>query len=290
MKSWGMARHEWKQLFQRTFHQFQDDDMAGEAAKLAFYLIFAIFPFLLSLTALLGIVLQGDSLLKEAINDYFTRVAPYSVAELVSKTLTEVTNGAKAQKFSFGLVISVWAASRGMLGLMRALNVAYEVREGRKWWKARLVALGLTLSIVLLMALALFLILVGGPWLVQFSSRIGFREPTAWVWNILRWPAALAFLLFAFNFIYIYAPNLRRRRWHNLMPGTVIGVFLWLFASLGFKLYLSHFNNYSATYGSIGAVITLLMWLYVSAAAILIGAEINSELEIDAQNVSQKES
>lgn len=288
MNSWQFVGRKWKELFKRTFQKFKRDDMSGEAAKLAFYMMLAIFPFLLSLAALLGLALEGNSLLKHALDDYFTRVAPSSVTNLISKTLTEVTSGSKGQKLSLGLVVSVWAASRGMLGLMRALNIAYEVGEGRTWWKARLVALALTLTSVVFLAIALFLLIIGGPFAVEMAGKLGIGNAAASLWNIFRWPAVLIFILFAFNALYRYAPNLQRRTWQNLMPGTVLAVALWIAASFGFKLYVSHFNNYSVTYGSIGAVITLLMWLYVSAAAILVGAEMNSELESEANNIEPK--
>lgn len=284
-----MLQQNWRELARAVFSQFQKDDMAGEAAKLAFYLVFAIFPFLLFVTAVLGVTLQSASVLRGAIDQYLVEIAPTDAAELIAKTLDNVTKQSSGQKLSFGLLFSLSAASRGMLGLMRALNVAYEVGERRKWWKARLVAIGLTLGLSLLISIALVLVMIGGPFGVNLAEKIGIGEAAAWTWNILRWPIILLLLVFSFNLLYVYAPNLKRRKWHSLMPGTLIAVALWALMSMGFKLYLSHFNHYSGTYGSIGAVIILLTWLYASAAAILIGAEINAELEIAADNVQEKE-
>jgi membrane protein len=286
--AWDFRSINAKDFMKRVWRQFLEDDVTGEAAKLAFYSMLALFPLLLFTTALLGTILQGEAMLQTAINDYFENVAPESVASLMQTTLQEVSEGSTGGKLSIGLLVSLWAASRGMIGLMRALNVTYSVEESRKWWKARLVALGLTLGFALLMILALVLVMIVGPFAVQIAERLGIGRAVATTWNVLRWPVLLLFLLFAFNLLYIFAPNLKRRRWNWLMPGTVVGVGLWLAASFGFKIYLSHFNNYSATYGSIGAVIILLVWLYVSGMAILVGAEVNSELEAVSKNIEPK--
>jgi membrane protein len=288
-EAWRLGGLSWKELIKRVAQEFTKDDVGGEGAKLAFYSVLALFPLLLFMTALLGLILQAESVLHTAVHDYLRTVVPESVSTLITKTLNEVSSHSSGGKLSLGLLVSLWAASRGMLGLMRALNVAYAVGEGRKWWKARAVALALTLGFALLMTLALLLVMIGGPFAVRLADEIGIGRAAATAWNYLRWPVLLLFVLFAFNLLYIYAPNLKRRRWHWLMPGTVVGVALWLAASFGFKVYLTHFNNYSATYGSIAAVIILLLWLYVSAVAVLIGAEVNSVLEREARNVEQKE-
>lgn len=278
----------WKDLGKRTAKDFSADDVTGEAAKLAFYLLLSLFPLLLFMTALLGAILQTEEMVQSAINDYLQKVAPPSVSKLITQTLNDVSSESSGGKLSIGVLVSLWAASRGMGGLMRALNVAYDVSERRKWWKAKLVAVGLTVGFAALMSFALVLVMVGGPFAIQLAEKcVGGHAAT--IWNVLRWPVMLLFVLFAFNLLYIYAPNLKRRRWHWLMPGTVVGVGLWLAASFGFKFYLSHFNNYSATYGSIATVIILLVWLYVSGIAVLIGAEVNSVLELGARNVEQKE-
>lgn len=287
--AWTLGGLSWKELLQRLYRQFRDDDVTGEAAKLAFYFVLALFPLLLFMTALLGSILQAESVVQSAINDYLDKVVPAAIATLLQQTLQEISERSSGGKLSFGLVVSLWAASRGMMGLMRALNVTYEVGEGRKWWRARAVALGLTLGFALLMSVALVFVMVGGPFAVNIAERTGLGRAAATTWNILRWPLLLLFVLFAFNLLYLYAPNLKHRRWHWLMPGTVVAVALWLAASFAFKLYLTHFNNYSATYGSIGTVIILLLWLYVSGVAVLVGAEVNAELEGVRDNVEQKE-
>jgi len=166
-----------------------------------------------------------------------------------------------------------------MVAIIESLNVAYKVEESRPWWKKHLVALELTIISLVLFAAALLLMIYGGRLSEIMVRHFGVSSFIAGVWKILQWPLLLGFVLMAFNILYLYAPNVKHRRWHWLMPGTVMGVALWLMVSFGFKLYLSLFGRFTVTYGSIGAVIILLLWLYLSATAILIGAEVNSAIE-----------
>jgi membrane protein len=177
------------------------------------------------------------------------------------------------------MLFALWAASQGMAAIIESLNIAYEVDESRPWWKKRLVALGLTIVSYGLIASALLLMIYGGRLSEIMVRNFGFSGFIPGVWKVLRWPLLLGFVLMAFNTLYLYAPNVKHRRWHWLMPGTVVGVALWLMLSFGFKLYLGLFDRFTITYGSIGAVIILLLWLYLSGTAILIGGEVNSEIE-----------
>ncbi len=248
---------------------------------LSFYLILAIFPLLLFLVSLLGVILQqSGAALHQALEHYLIRVAPASAPGVIDSTLAGIRRGSSGGTLSLSLVFSLWVASSGFAAVIDALNAAYDVKETRPWWKQRLVALGLTFGIVLLLAAALILLGYGDRIPLWLSGRLHFGS--AWFavgWNVLKWLLLLGFLLMAFNVLYIYAPNVERRRWHWLMPGTVLGVGLWLLVSYGFKLYLGFFNTYNLTYGSIAAVIILLLWLYLSGIAMLVGGELNSEIE-----------
>ena len=166
-----------------------------------------------------------------------------------------------------------------MAAIIESLNVAYEVDESRPWWKKQLIALGLTIVSFGLIAWALLLMIYGGRLSEIMVSTFGFSTFIAGVWRVVQWPLLLGFVLTAFNTLYLYAPNVEHRQWDWLMPGTVVGVALWLMVSFGFKLYLSLFDQFTITYGSIGAVIILLLWLYLSGTAILIGGTVNSEIE-----------
>jgi membrane protein len=170
--------------------------------------------------------------------------------------------------------------SSGLVAIIESLNVAYGVEESRPWWKQRLVALGLTIGLVSFLAVVLVLLGFGDRLAPAVAAALGTRY--GWIvtgWRVVEWLLAAAFLLMAFNLLYILAPNVKRRRWHWLMPGTVLGAGLWLLVSYGFKIYLSFFNQYNLTYGSITAVIILLLWLYLGGIAMLVGGELNSEIE-----------
>lgn len=280
MKSyWDLKNLEWREFGKKLWRQVRDDHVTGHAAQVAYFLALSIFPMLLFLTALLGLFLEGDQVLRETLQNQLRRVAPGSALDLLMKVLEEISAGAGAGKISFGLLFSLWVASHGVRAIMISLNVAYGVAEARVWWKQQLVALMLTAGLLLFSFLALMLTLYGPKLLDFIASRAGLSALAYALWSILRWILLLAFILTVFNSLYLFAPNVKHKRWHWLMPGTVAAAAIWLAASFGFKAYLSFWDRYSATYGSIGAVIILLLWLYIAGIAILIGGEINSEIQ-----------
>ena len=285
---WFSDRLTCKELFRRVWRQFWDDRVLDQSAKLSFYFFLSVFPLLLFLVALLGYLLQSGQALHEALQKYLAAITPASASNLIDRTLREVTKGSNGGKLSLGLVFALWAASKGMLAIMDALNIAYSVGEARRWWKRRLVGLGLTIGFVLLMFAALGLVMCGDRLVQMLAHHFGSQHVVQTAWDIVRWVLLLACVVFAFNVLYVYAPNVRHHQWHWLMPGTLVGVGLWLLTSYGFKIYLQFFNRYSVTYGSIGAVIILLLWFYLSGIAILIGGEVNSEIEKASGKIEQK--
>ena len=269
----------WKDLARRVWREIQEDDVLGRAAQLSYYFLLALFPLLLFLTSLLGWVAGADSELRASLFKYLGTVLPGEASQLVSKTMTDVTTGSGGGKLSFGILATLWAASNGMGAILESLNAAYEVKETRPWWKTRAVAIGLTFALALLIISALVLVLYGHQLADFVASMFGLSEAFALAWKLLQWPIVLAFVLLAFAVIYYFAPDLRDQKWKWVTPGSVIGVALWLLVSFGFRLYLNYFNSYSATYGSLGAVIILMLWFYFTGVAILVGGEINSEVE-----------
>lgn len=268
-----------KELLQRTWHRLWKDNVLNQSAMLSFYFLLSIFPLLLFLIALLGIFLQSGPAIQERLNDYLAAIVPNAASALIKTTLGEISRGAGAGKLSVALIFTWWSASQGMFAIVEGLNIAYGVREARPWWKRYLVASGLTIASLVLFAAALLLLIYGELFSVDLASHFGYGDFIAVLWQILTWLLLLAFVLMAFNILYVYAPNVQHRQWHWLMPGTLVGVTIWLLGSYGFKVYLSLFNNYTVTYGSVGAVIILLLWLYLSGIAILVGGEVNSEIE-----------
>jgi membrane protein len=276
---WALGGLTWKQLGGRIWHEMNEDDVWGRAAQLSYYFLLALFPLLLVMMALLGIFADKGTELRNNLISYLGQVMPASAGELVRSTVDELSNSAGAGKISFGLLATVWAASNGMGAISESLNAAYEVKETRPYWKVRLVAIGLTASLALLIVTALALLLYGYQIADAIAVWAGLGGVFTITWKIAQWPIVLFFILLGFNLIYYFAPDLKKQEWKWVTPGSMIGVAIWLLVSFGFKAYLSYFNSYSATYGSLGALIIMMLWFYFTGMAIMIGGEVNSEIE-----------
>jgi membrane protein len=276
---WGLGGLSSKTLCKRVISEIQSDGVFGRAAQLAYYFLLALFPLLLFLTSVIGILLGSGTGVRHALFAYLSRVLPGSASNLVDSTMYEVSAASGGGKVTLGLLAALWAASNGMGAITDALNAAYNVKESRPWWKQRLTAISLTLVLSILIISALVLVLYGGKIANQIAVTYGFGEAFTIGWKVLQWPLVLGFMLVSFSLIYYLAPDLREQKWVWITPGSIIGVSLWLLVSFGFKLYLHFFDSYSKTYGTLGAVIVLMLWLYFTGAAILIGGEVNSEIE-----------
>jgi len=263
----------------RIWAEIQADDVFGDAAKLAYYFLLALFPLLIFLTSAIGLVIGSGTGIRHALFNYLSQVMPSSAFQLIDNTVWEVTNASGPGKLSFGLLATLWAAASGVGAMMRSLDTAYEVPESRPWWKQRLVALGLTLALSVLIIGAVVVIFGGSKIADYLGTRYGFSDALVITWKILQWPIAFAFMLLAFALIYFLAPDFRKQHWKWITPGSVVGVGAWLLVSLAFKGYLHFFDSYSKTYGSLGAVIVLMLWLYLTGAAVLIGGQVNAEIE-----------
>jgi membrane protein len=267
------------ELSKRVWREMQQDNVFGRAAELSYYFLLALFPFLIFLTSIIGMVLGSGTGTRHQLFDYLGRIMPPSAFQLIDATMREVSAASTGGKLSFGLLAALWAASNGMGAITEALNVAYNMTETRPWWKQRLTAIGLTMALSVLIISALVLVVGGGRIAEWLASVYGFGPTFPIIWKIVQWPLVLVCMVLAFALIYYFAPDIREQVWKWLTPGAVIGVVLWLLVSIAFRVYLHFFNSYSATYGSLGAVIILMLWLYFTGAAVLIGGEINSEIE-----------
>jgi membrane protein len=265
----------WRTFFRHLWERIFADEVFGHAAQIAYYFFLALFPMLLFLTALLGFFAQQGSALRSSLINYLATVMPASAAALVAATLDEISLGAGGGKLSFGLLATLWAASSGVESLAAALNKAYGVAERRAYWRVKLTALLLTLALAVLINAALVLVLYGYRLGEAVQAWLGLGATFAWLWHLGQWPVIVACVLLAFNLLYRFAPDRRGARWRWFTPGACVALGLWLLVSFLFRLYLSRFDNYSKTYGSLGAVIVLLLWFYLMGAAIIIGAQIN---------------
>jgi len=286
---WQLGGLGWKELARRVWGEISEDDIFGRSAQLSYYFLLALFPLLLFITAVLGQFAEAGSELRQNLLSLLGSVVPQEAGDLIHETIENVEKGSGGGKISFGILATLWAASNGMTAICQTLNVAYEVEETRPWWKVRLVSLGLTVALAVLILSSLTLTLFGGHIAEYVAASFSFGQVFTWGWKILQWPVVLAFVLAAFGLIYYLAPDVKERSWHWVSPGAGIAVVLWLVVSFAFRAYLSYFNSYNATYGSLGAVIILMLWFYLTGAAILIGGEVNSEIELATTGKAEKQ-
>ncbi len=248
------------------------DDVLGHAAQLAFYFLFALFPMLIFLAALIG-YLPIPHLLDRMI-EYLSQVLPTVAIVLVQQTLLEITRGQRGGLLSFGLILTIWAASSGLHALISSLNVAYSVKTLRAWWKDRLLAIALTFGFSVLIIAALAIIFFGGNLGTFLTNEYRLGQTFRTGWALLQWPTMVLFMLFGLELLYFSAPH-RPMQWRWLTPGAVFALTAWLVISFAFKWYVTRVANYTLTYGSLGSVIVLMLWLYLTSIAILMGGEIN---------------
>jgi membrane protein len=266
----------WPEVFKRTLKETQADRALGLAAELAYYFFLSLFPAILVLLALASLIPSLD--VAGRATNALAGVAPPDVINIVRDQLTKVSQSGHGGLLSFGLLAALWSSSSAMVSVIDALDQAYDVKDLRSWWRQRLTAILLTVGVAIFIVAA-FTLVVAGPQLADLvASDVGLGAVFTWGWKILQWPIALALVAVGIGLIYYFAPDVEQD-WVWLTPGALLATVLWLVASLAFRFYVVHFGSYNATYGTIGGVIVLLTWLYVSALAILVGAEMNAEIE-----------
>jgi membrane protein len=263
-----------KELGRRTWKEAGEDNVMGRAAELAYYFLLALFPLLIFLLSLVSFIPSAQ----QTIFVWLSRLMPRDAQKLIADWVETVFDTRSGGLLSFGVLFTLWAASTGMVALMEALNAAYEVKEGRPYWKARLVALGLTVAVCLLIIGGATLITFGGQSATWLADWLGVGRQFGTIWPFIRYLLGLGMLMVGLGAIYYFAPN-ARQRWKWITPGAVFAVVLLVVASYLFSFYLRFAPSYDATYGSIGAVIVLMLWLYLLGVIIFIGAEINSEID-----------
>jgi membrane protein len=276
------------QALKATVQEFQRDDALGLAAQLAYYLILALFPFILVLVSLMGTF--GSPELASEVLSYFRQVMPEEAYEIIETFTANIISGrAEAPGLlSFGILFTIWAASGAFAALINALNRAYDVQETRPFWKVRGIAILMTLGLSVLILVGVLLLVLGPQIGKTIADLFGLEETFLLVWDIVRWPVALFFMVVTVALLYYFAPDVEQPfRW--ITPGGLIGVLLWVLASVGFNFYVSNFGSYNKTYGSIGAVIILLLYLYISSLTILFGATLNAILVRMKEEISGKQ-
>lgn len=266
----------WRAAFKRAMREFKADDLQDRAAALTYYGIQSIFPGLLVLVSLLGLIGSSATPL---INN-MAKAAPASVRQTVLTTMTSLQHGHAAAGVLaiVGIAAGLWSASGYVAGFMRAANVIYDVPEGRPVWKTTPVRLGVTLLMVVLLAASIVMVTVTGGLANRVGHGLGIGSAAVTAWEIAKWPVLLIIVSVMFTILYWASPNARHRfRW--ISPGSALAVATWIIASGLFALYVANFGHYNKVYGSLGGIIVFLIWMWISNIAVLFGAEFNAELE-----------
>jgi membrane protein len=265
-------------VLKRTVREFREDNLTDWAAALTYYGVLAIFPALLALVSVVGLL--GDSTTQSLI-DNISEVTPGPAQDIVTSALENLQRdkGAAGILFVVGLAGALWSASGYVAAFMRASNSIYDVEEGRPIYKTLPVRLGTTIVLLLLLIVTAVGVAITGPLAEEIGKLVGAGDTAVDVWNVAKWPILLAVVSFMFAFLYWVAPNAKQPGFRWISPGGILAVVIWIVASLAFAFYLANFAAYNKTYGSLGGVIVFLVWLWISNLAVLLGAEFNAELE-----------
>jgi membrane protein len=264
-----------RELLARTWREFNADNCLGLAAQLAFYFALSLFP------ALIFVVALASYFPRTVMNDALAALEPVAPTEVVSLIRTQLDSILAAEQgglLTLGVLGAVWSSSGALTAIIDALNRAYDIEESRPWWKVRLVAIALTLGLALFILVAFTLVIAGPEMAGAIAGWFGLGQAFTWVWNVVQWPVVFALVAFAVAVTFYFAPD-AEQEWVYLTPGTVTATLLWLLASLGFRFYVQNFGDYNATYGALGGAVVLLLWLYVAGLVLLIGGELNAEIE-----------
>jgi membrane protein len=266
----------WRSFFLRLYEVTVESDIFGRAAQSAFYLSFALFPLIYFLISLFGLLLVSTDGLKAETYSYLNRIMPATAFELVRRTMEEIIANSSGGKLTVGLIATLWSASAGIDGIRSALNSIYGLKDRRSWWRNKIQSLVLTLLVTLLAGLLLTIIFYGWQLVQMGMARMNIPVPSSFVLVAVQWFSIVLVMLFCCEVIYNLLPDFRRFYWRWITPGSVVAIVLWLILTTGLRTYISFFNSYDRTYGSLGAVIILLLWLYLTALVIMIGGAINT--------------
>jgi membrane protein len=266
----------WKELARRTVKSIVDDNLFDLAAQQAYYFFFALFPAILTLISIASFFpvanLVGDTV------KMLGRIAPPDVLTVIADQMTKISESNHGGVLTLAFLLTLWSTSGAMVSIITTLNAAYDITEGRPLWKVRLTALALTIGMSFFIIVSMALVMAGPTVAEHLANRLHLGEVFKWGWWILQWPIVFAFVVTGVGIVYYFAPD-AEQDWAWITPGSIAATLLWVIVSLGFKLYISYFGNYNETYGTLGAFIILLTWFYLSGLSILIGAEMNAEIE-----------
>jgi membrane protein len=275
-----LTRGSWWYVLKRTVSEFSRDQCTDLAAALTYYAVLAIFPGLLAVVSVLGIVGANNSQVRSTILDVISPLVAPSTLDSV-RSLLDQLSGSQAGGYALALGIAgaLWSASGYVGAFIRAMNRVYEVEEGRPFWKLRPLQLLITVITVALCVVGLVILVVSGPVAESVGNAIGIGDSALTVWNIAKWPVLAVVVILAVALLYYLTPNVRLPRFQWVSPGAFLAILVWVLASVGFAFYVTNFSSYDRTYGSLAAVIIALLWLWLTNVALVFGAELDAELE-----------
>lgn len=266
----------WREVFTRTGREAFADNVFGMAAQLSYYFFFALFPALLLL-----ITIASYFPVHTLVDEVFRSMggfAPPEALSIITEQIQKITQAKPGGLLTFGVAAAIWSTSSAMSAIINTLNSAYDIEEGRPWWKVQLTAILLTFGVALFILVSFALVILGPTLAGRVADWVHLGAAFEWTWTILQWPVVFALACTGITLVYYFAPD-AEQDWVWLTPGSIVATTLWLVASLAFKYYVVNISDYAATYGAIGGVMVLMLWLYISGAVILFGAEMNAEIE-----------
>jgi len=272
----GLQELGWKGFFKKLYRRWSDNAVTDRAAQLAYYFVFSLFPFLSFLVTLTAYLpLQG------AAQDLLARlgeVMPSQAMQIITDQMQKLLGVQRPRLLTVSLLLAVWSASRGVDAIRTSLNLAYDVKESRPFWKTQVTAVAITVVGAILVLASLALIALGGKAGGWLADQLNVERAYALLWSWMRWPVTMLLIMFVAALLYYFLPDVKQE-WRFITPGSVVGTVLFLLVTWGFTQYAEHFANYDATYGSIGGMIVLLTWLYLTGLIFVLGGEINAILE-----------
>jgi membrane protein len=280
MSSPGKREHTLLATLKRTVAEFRDDNLTDWAAALTYYGLLALFPMLIALVSIVGLFADPESTTR-TVTDIVTRIGPESGAETFAGPINSITSnrGSAGVLFVLGLAVALWSASGYIGAFIRASNAIYEIEEGRPFWKLRPLQLAVTLTMVVTVAVVLLALVLTGPVVRAVADPIGIGESAITVWKYAKWPILAVLFILMIDLLYYASPNAKLRGFAWLTPGAALALGLWAVASIGFAIFVANFGSYDKTYGTLGGVVVLLIWMWITNMAVLLGAELNAERE-----------
>jgi len=276
-----LAPPDWKKSIRRAAKEFKEDRATLTGAGMAFYWFLAVFPAMVALVGVLGLF-NASGAAVDSITGAVQRALPGQAADVLVgavQSSNDQSGGTSLVATLIGVALALWSASAGMVGMQLGLDVAYDVKSDRKFVKKRVVAFELLVAMLVLGGLSTALIVFGAPLGDALRDNLPFGAAFVFLWTLIRWTLGLAALIGLFATIYFLAPNRETPKWVWVSPGGILAAAIWLVASIGFSFYVSSFGKYAQTYGSLAGVVVLLLWLYLTALAVVLGGELNAELE-----------